>query len=998
MKYVKKVGRSSSSKNGRTLTERVFQHLVAVVLVLATLGIERGQAEICRDRDGNIHQDKDYYYEDQEHRCIINQCINGEEVIFKNKCKDDTDKQCIDSEGISHRDGEKWWETLNKPCKRHRCYRGRILLENTVACPAVQPHCQYREVAGQCCQQLVHCQVDTPEQKPCVINNQTYQHNETWGDTCTVHFCNNGRIISQHPVCPEPLQATCAPVDRAGSCCVDWRCTNTKFDGTCTLNDKEMLCFRPHTGSCRKTERTVLNHCCPVYKCYQECRDSSGNLRAHGSKWTEGCSMFSCHDGTVQEQTIRCGQAENPHCRRINPDQCCPEFDCDCDHRGQHYTDGQVWKHHCNELQCQHGHVETTRIECPPPPRDDCTPEPSYGDCCPTYVCSCAARLCQAKPVGAECEVVGKSEDKCCDIFSCQGDCLDDRGREHRNGDEWFIECKKYQCINGTIQEKYMSCPEAPNGNCHAIYLPDKCCPLYDCPPEECIPGETSFDGCNHCQCVDPGLWLCTRRACEEKPCIDSTGTHAHGTTWTHPHPCQVNMCGFGTIISKLTICPPAPGPLCAPIAHRGQCCPEWNCAAELCPENFTETTWEDECNVCTCHGNVPLCTEHICPRQCMVNGVVYHSGMEVIGDQRCDTGVCVNGLVVDNTEECYKPPFNECQVYMADLTEKEKLRQPCCPNWHCPQIPGWPQPCVPGTIHQSDTECLFCQCTVDPNTQQPRPLCTKRDCTKRHCIVNGVHYEHGEIWATVNPCKRLACVNGEPIELEHKCNKPDNLSDICRPIKDKERCCPVYHCSESCQEGETWMSNCNACYCKQGIPVCTKKECPECEEGEVWQHGCNNCTCVEGRASCTEIACLDVPCTEGEEKVVECNQCVCLDGEYMCSNEQCDGYVGLSSQCPSSPATLVAPGLHQYSRCTSDVVCRPGGGASRCCHGHCRAADNKPGHCPIRSAPQQSQCQYKPGINCHADHQCPDTYKCCHLYGCSGLCVSPTDGSVLRQ
>ncbi|XP_037085831.1 kielin/chordin-like protein [Pollicipes pollicipes] len=953
---------------------------------------------------------------------------------------------CRSTSGRVYSEGQTWWESAQRPCRRYICRAGRKKLEHTISCPTPKPRCRTVPSYGQCCPTQTQCDDDTrpctwngtyrphgsqwqidactvgtcrrgvvqrtpvqcpplppgcqlerdpatccprcaattPDQ-PCLVAGSSYQHNQTWGDECAAHLCNNGKVISQYSECPPAPRATCAPVRRTGSCCVRWSCETTKYWGHCRPDGgaaPSMLCYEPgpHEGLCTVSDRLLDRGCCPTFDCLGDCLDTNRTRHPHDSSWQHGCSTYRCSDGVISTTTQSCAPPVNQHCRLVSSTDCCPSYDCGCEDGGQRREDGALWTAGCHQYSCKHGQVESRRIACAPPPRPDCTAGPPGPPdyCCPQYKCSCAAVLCAAPPTEPGCQATGTSDDGCCTLFSCAGDCKDEQGRVHTEGSNWSVKCTKYHCAGGSISQVYEPCPPPPQPSCTKRYLrPDDCCPVYDCPAQKCVPGEHTFDGCNHCTCLPPGTLVCTRRDCSPSGCSHHTGYHKHGADWVDRNrPCIKMSCRYGTILSSITQCPPPPGPLCAETPVPGECCPRWDCTSSPCPANYTDVTWEDDCNVCTCNSAGVVCTEHICPKQCVVAGTTYETGDVIIGADRCNKSTCIDGVAVSVLDECKRPPSFLCRE-IAEPTGD------CCPSWECQAVPGMSSPCRLGQIYQSKTECVYCECVPQQNAGplSQTVLCSKMDCTSAGCWDASAEHVHGSVWATPNPCKHRACVNGHIKEMEVRCHPPP--ADNCRPLLDDSRCCPIYHCADTCKDGDTWTSDCNSCYCRSGLAVCTERLCSNCTEGETWKIDCNTCQCIQGLAVCTQIACADSTgndsCVEGDRWEVGCNTCVCVDGLPACTLLECPSEN--SAGCPSPVRPLVLPEQHPNGTCTGPADCT--GAFTGCCDGRCVTLSQKATFCPVST--DIVGCPL-PKFACSDDHQCPGALKCCPLAACGGL------------
>jgi len=469
-----------------------------------------------------------------------------------------------------------------------------------------------------------------------------------------------------------------------------------------------------------------------------------------------------------------------------------------------------------------------------------------------------------------------------------------------------LVKCYKYRCSDGNITQIQNSCKPPPQDNCTAIYLKhDDCCPIYDCPKPPCTVGELTFDGCNHCTCVPPGVQLCTLKHCQPAACPvpGKPGGYQHNQKWVNPNnTCQKNECRYGAVLTTTTLCPPAPGPQCISNYVDGQCCPDWDCPPNPCPANVSDVMWEHDCQTCSCTDVGVVCTEQICPKECLEGGTSYHTGDLILGDDRCDRYTCMDGVAISALDECMKRPHFGC----LELNSTGD----CCPSWNCTAVPGMSTPCEPGEIYQSDTECVYCKCLNHTGT--PSAFCRKGDCVEHGCVdETGAHY-HGTVWATANPCKHRACMNGAIQHLEVQCAHTN--TPRCHPITETGRCCPVYVCdSEPCTNGTSFTVDCNTCICQDGVPFCTKQVCPSQPQQDrcprptqplVLPNSHANKTCYYGNSDCGE------------------KDSTCCDGRCVAVNDKpgtCPSYLRRGHDCSPRPG---------YN-CNEDHQCP---GAHKCC------------------------------------------------------------------
>ncbi|KAF0311598.1 Kielin/chordin-like protein [Amphibalanus amphitrite] len=665
---------------------------------------------------------------------------------------------CTAQNGRRYYESQRWWETTDRPCLHYVCRSSQKLLLENVTCPAIPDGCSAKTVFGRCCPEPTNCVSTTPPpvvpQTCTSTSGQIYLSGQSWSETderpCLRYTCVAGESRLVQNITCDPLNPLClGRIPLFGRCC-----------------DKPTRCG-----------------------CVERTADGTSQVRQHDEVWTsdaDPCVTKRCDEGRITEQrrspqpqpcpaapAAGCEQIPPPpgvcacptyQCARICyspglheglcsptrppvPGHCCPVYEClkNCaDQSGQPHQHGTSWEENCSIYSCDNGTATSSPKECPPPGDSQCR---------------------RTNP------------DECCPIYDC--DCRDDLNRVHTDGSSWFVGCAQYRCSAGNIEPVTEPCPPAPHENCTAVYLKgdsdadgNVCCPIYDCAIPECVLGERSFDGCNHCQCLHPGKLICTENICTEKGCSIDTLTNGvetkeHGATWSSKeNPCYEYTCQYGVIRNKVKQCPPKPGAHCTEKPITGICCPDWECPNSACPEGelTSPRSWQDDCNICTCTDSGVLCTDFDCHKKCEKDGDLYPTQEEIPATNQCEERICIDGVAVSVYESCNLPPAN------ATCSAAEAFSGDCCPSWFCTGLEGVPSPCQPGQLYQGDQECMFCECVDAQGAEPAQMVCSKRDCVRAGCDDDGTYHEHGSVWISADPCKQYACVSGRTITMEVTC------------------------------------------------------------------------------------------------------------------------------------------------------------------------------------------------------------------------------------
>ncbi|KAB7500861.1 hypothetical protein Anas_06869 [Armadillidium nasatum] len=276
--------------------------------------------------------------------------------------------------------------------------------------------------------------------------------------------------------------------------------------------------------------------------------------------------------------------------------------------------------------------------------------------------------------------------------------------------------------------------------------------------------------------------------------------------------------------------------------------------------------SWRNKCNWCRCEGGKRLCTRKLCHPDLeeKSEGTSDCNG-KVKWKNGCEICECVNGHSVCSPEFCKPDQEPLCKV----KRKGSRFREGC--NW--------------------------CAC------RDGRPICTEIGCSPDNPRIVGTPICEGEIsWK--KDCNWCRCVNGEAKCTEKFCRKDNN-----------------------CKEGISWVEGCNTCICTSGSPFCTRRACSDhvaneiqplvlkhraeelttiastfqsqskiCTEGSQWMSDCNLCTCRNGLPLCTLIACspgndtvIHPPCTEDSQWKEDCNVCKCTNGIPVCTRKDCD-------------------------------------------------------------------------------------------------------------
>ncbi|KAK5645075.1 hypothetical protein RI129_006375 [Pyrocoelia pectoralis] len=98
------------------------------------------------------------------------------------------------------------------------------------------------------------------------------------------------------------------------------------------------------------------------------------------------CLKCKCEPPGVQCETTRC--IKKPGCKAIHkPNECCPEYQCECEHRGRMYANGERIETpaggECKVCYCRGGELQCGEVSCYI--RTDCEGRTVPGQCCPKY-------------------------------------------------------------------------------------------------------------------------------------------------------------------------------------------------------------------------------------------------------------------------------------------------------------------------------------------------------------------------------------------------------------------------------------------------------------------------------------------------------------------------------------------------------------------------------------------------------------------------------------
>ncbi|KAL1446702.1 hypothetical protein WDU94_003609, partial [Cyamophila willieti] len=119
---------------------------------------------------------------------------------------------------------------------------------------------------------------------------------------------------------------------------------------------------------------------------FKDCSDVHGIYKSGDLVPRFGpCEECRCSDGHIVCSMIQCDI--KPGCKTLQrPNQCCPDYQCDCVHNGKLYNNGQRLDSTltpCQACYCRGGALMCTTLTCYT--RDDCEGRVQPGSCCPSY-------------------------------------------------------------------------------------------------------------------------------------------------------------------------------------------------------------------------------------------------------------------------------------------------------------------------------------------------------------------------------------------------------------------------------------------------------------------------------------------------------------------------------------------------------------------------------------------------------------------------------------
>ncbi|PZC80126.1 hypothetical protein B5X24_HaOG215348 [Helicoverpa armigera] len=182
---------------------------------------------------------------------------------------------------------------------------------------------------------------------------------------------------------------------------------------------------------------------------------------------------------------------------------------------------------------------------------------------------------------------------------------------------------------------------------------------------------------------------------------------------------------------------------------------------------------------------------------------------------------------------------------------------------------------------------CNYCTCVAGQMYICTGTICPSKSEDRRPC-------ENGEK-RQIDSCNYCLCRNGVEICTKKNCQKAYR-SAVVRS-----------HDTDNCKNGQSKREDCNDCSCKGGNWVCTLKLCKkekeeteavQCKDGQTKKIDCNRCGCIDGRWFCTLMKCRKnikntkklnaVQCKDGQTKKVDCNRCGCINGGWLCNLIKC--------------------------------------------------------------------------------------------------------------
>ncbi|KAK7111112.1 hypothetical protein V1264_010798 [Littorina saxatilis] len=462
------------------------------------------------------------------------------------------------------------------------------------------------------------CLLTTQVTGDCLHDGQRYSNQSIWQLTrCKVCTCDDPVPVCQNMHCRDPrcdyssgqqLQVVddeCCPVcvDMGRPCLFQGQPVPDKTSWTpshcvtCACDDGEVRCSRmtcpPVTCKPGQVSQSLPGQCCP--RCLpsgRPCRDEEGSRREDGSEWSPlPCVLCVCRDGHSKCLPRQCPR---PNCPQEDvvapgPGECCSRCKSQqCNHHGQVYQDGEVWKTDtCTTCLCHSGavHCKTHLCQRAPPCQQDEMAVSKPDQCCPQCLqkegacemesirrfhrdiwnisdceycmchhgdVQCRTLVCPSVQCAQE-EVLVQPIGKCCPECITPSVCRHE-DQTFQEGSTWDADaCTVCTCIEGQVRCYHKACPLCPDGQSRVTRQGQCCghCEPVQCSPacRSCVPGDS-----NHCtQCRDAGRLLQTGRCVDQ--CQDGYYPVANNTCLACHSTCKA--CIDGTKY-HCTSCPPA--------------------------------------------------------------------------------------------------------------------------------------------------------------------------------------------------------------------------------------------------------------------------------------------------------------------------------------------------------------------------------------------------------------------------------------------------------
>ena len=82
------------------------------------------------------------------------QSVNGRDTKFLSAIRV---SRCTGQNGRFYYEGQRWWETTDRPCLQYMCLSSQKLLVHNVTCEKLPPGCSEKFVFGKCCPEATDC-------------------------------------------------------------------------------------------------------------------------------------------------------------------------------------------------------------------------------------------------------------------------------------------------------------------------------------------------------------------------------------------------------------------------------------------------------------------------------------------------------------------------------------------------------------------------------------------------------------------------------------------------------------------------------------------------------------------------------------------------------------------------------------------------------------------------------------------------------------------------